>query len=293
MQPPKWRDGYGVSTGPNRYKKDHPKVLAKKRDRLTQTDSLKLLDESDPDSLINIAPDEMVEVIKATFKKYPKFFNYSERLLRSECEVDERDERFRLLFWDEYNCATALKRRMYLKHVTTSFTSNAIWYNFYAQRLDKMRFILYPPQNYNYSLRSILDKGLSKLNEIMNLPVLLPNGQADVKAITQIIKVFQLVDTRIKGAIVQKVQIQQQSLNINADAGQVSTEQLAAMSLEQLTAMEKKLDKIEKAEKRMLNALPPDEKQEVLDVIAEIERDPRDYNVKDISSYPEDKEVLE
>lgn len=225
-------------------------------------------DRDNPDAVISICPEEMEPMIAAALEKYGHWYSYDEKQIRQKAEVDDRDERLRLAFWDEYSSATAQRRRMVMRNIVTVLVSASVWYNFYAKRLDKVAWMIYPPRNYSQALKNILDKGLDRLHEIMMLPILKPNGTPDVQTISQIIKVFQLVDARVKGAVVQRLQIQQQSVNLNAD---VTTQQLgdiASMSLPQLEEMERKLARIEQAEAKMIRALPPDEKKEILDMKA-------------------------
>lgn len=236
-----------------------------------QVTAASLGDRSNPDSVLSICPLEMVDVITAALAKFDNWYTHPERIIRQRANVDDRDERLRLTFWDEYTSATAARRRMALSNVTTCLAHAGVYHNFYAKRLDKIAWMIYPPRNYSQSLKNILDKGLGKLQEIMELPILKPNGQPDVSVITQVIKVFQLVDARVKGAVVQRLHIEQKSLNVNVDGSpQQALPDMSSMSLAQLEALEAKLARIEEAEKRMVRALPPDERKQIEAMKAEL-----------------------
>jgi hypothetical protein len=236
----------------------------------------------------------MVPAIKATYQKYPNLLLVPEREARSRAKTDERDERFRLCFWDEYQAATAQNRPMSFATICTIFGSDtSAWAKYYAKRLDKLAFILHPPKNYVHAMKVILDRGLDKLLDIMEMPIVNKRGEPDVKVITQIIKVFQLVDLRVKGSIIQRVQIQQQNLNVNvdgtSDVPRLTPEQLNQLSLEQLEALEEKLARVERTEKKMIAGLPEKERQEILDIQAEMVAEPppilRDHDKRNLPEY--------
>lgn len=231
-----------------------------------------MFDETNERSLINLVPDRLKPLLKAVRQRYPRLLLQPEKTLRTTIGPDDRDEKLRLSFWNEFNQATAQGRRMVLNNIIRNVVYSEVWNNFYEKRLDKLAWIICPPKNYTLSMQHILNRGVDRLMEIMNLPILKKDGTADTKAISQVLKAFQLVDLRVKGAIIQRVQIQQQSLNFNTD---ITTQEakdhaaaLAAMSLDQLEALDQKLSKLEKIEEKMVTALPAADQKEIMDIQA-------------------------
>lgn len=207
----------------------------------------------------------MVPVVEQLYEDWPKLFVQPEKELRRNCEVEEIDERLRLAFWDEYNMATGLNRGMSLENVMRGICSIEFWKSHYERDKKKLIWIITPPVSYARSMQFILHKGLDRLQEIMELPIRNKQGNVDLRAVTQIIKVFQLVDLRLKGSVLHRVQVQQQNLNYNADISKNEMDQLAGMSLDQLEDLDQKLARLEKTEEKMVNALPPAEKAEVIE----------------------------
>lgn len=225
---------------------------------------MSLLDKSNPCSLLNMAPEPMIPLIYNVIERAPKLMLYPDIALRHHCDPDERDDRLRLTFWDEYNLATSLGRRMTLRAVINKVCTFPIWNNYYAQKHLKILWIITPPRDYNLSLRQIHAHGMERLEEIMKLPMKGKNGETDYRAVGLILKTFQLVDLRVKGAILQKFQIQQQNLNINAEISSEQVQNLSEMTVEQLEAMEKKLDRLQRIEQKALN-VSPETRAEVLE----------------------------
>lgn len=231
--------------------------------------SFSIFNHDNPTSLINVCPKTMVNVLGEIEKAMPRMLLWSESELRKKCDVDERDERLRLQFWDEYNLATAQNRRMTLHGFIDGVTTHEIFVKFYLKRRMKMIWIITPPRNYATAMKNILDHGLTRMMEIMRLPIIDPQTQQpNLKVISQIVKTFQIVDLRVKGAIIQRVQ--QSNVNFNADVSEAAAAQLADMSLEQLEQLEQKLDKVERLEAKMVNALPPAEREEIIEMKREM-----------------------
>jgi hypothetical protein len=202
--------------------------------------------------LINVAPETVVPLIKKLMEKCPRKMLKPDVLLRKHCKPDERDERLRLTFWDEYNAATAQGKRMSLKNVIHKVCPIEVWNGYYRRNLEKVLWIITAPRDYNLSLRHIHAKGMMRLEQIMNLPIKDKEGEVDHRSVALILKTFQLVDLRVKGAILQKVQIQQQNLNMEVSSEQMQN--LSQMSMEELDAMERKLDKMQRIEGKVLDA---------------------------------------
>lgn len=228
-----------------------------------------MLDETNPRSLISIVPECLVPVIKACRKQYPKLFLHNEKLLRQKIKVDDRDEKIRLNFWEEYNQAQASMRPMKVNGIISGVCFSETWSTYYLRRLDKIAFMLCPPKNYSLAMRNVLNKGVDRLLEIMELPITDAAGKPNIPAITQILKVFQLVDMRVKGAIVQRLQIQQHSLNFNtdvsADYAKAQADRLNSMSLDQLEELDKRLARGAEQEQKLLDVLPEELRKELVD----------------------------
>ena len=135
-------------------------------------------------------------------------------------------------------------------------------------------WIFCPPISYQVAMRNILHKGTERLMEIMSLPIIDDQGKPDSRVIVNILRAFQLVDIRVKGAVTQKLQIQQQTHNINQTIGagdvHISTGlPVETLQLEELEKLERRIEKARKDSKRLVASLDPAARKEYLDGIGE------------------------
>lgn len=220
------------------------------RRKLVTDDALKsLYDNDNPDSLINKLPSRLVPIFERVRFKLPKTLLSDERTVRKYVTPDDRDDRVRLAFWDEYNASTAAGKRMSLQSIISGTCSWESWITAYEPHDKRMCWVFTPPTSYVSQMRHILHRGTERLLEIINLPMVDEAGKVDIKVANLVLRAWQLADMRVKGGVMQKVQIEQKSMNynLNADAeinalrGQVS-----AMSLEELESLESRIEKAKK-----------------------------------------------
>lgn len=237
-----------------------------------------ILDRDNPTSLINMVPDRLVPILLRVREKLPTLIFQSEACVKHKVKPDERDERLRLAFWDEYSTSTALKKRMSIQTILASVTNWEVWVNHYETDDLKMAWIMTPPRSYAQSMKYILHLGTERLLEIMSLPIVNAQGNVDSKVITQILKAFQLADMRVKGGIVQRVQIDQRSLNVHTGIGTEDgvnqQKQLEGLSLDELEKLERRITKAQRARDKEIAALPEAQQLEVLDIQANEEFEP-------------------
>lgn len=203
-----------------------------------------LYDRSNPESLINILPTRLVPIFERVRGKLPRTLLSSEKEVRKYCEPDDRDDRVRLSFWDEYNASTAAGKRMSLQTVISGTCGWETWVGAYEPDDKRMCWIFTPPTSYVSQMRHILHRGTERLLEIMNLPMVDAEGKVDVKIANLVLRAWQLADMRVKGGVMQKVQIEQKSMNLNVNAGDVESISggVAGMDLEELESLERRID---------------------------------------------------
>lgn len=241
-----------------------------------------IFDENNPCSVINLVPPTMREAMRRCVKELTYITHASEAQIRLYAEPDERDERLRLAFWDEYNYATSVGAPIRINQVIKGVCSVETFYQFYLPNNKKLAWIITPPKFYSQGMKYILHLGLDRLTEIMQSKVVDEDGKLDVRSAALILKTFQLVDLRVKGAIMQKVQIDQRTLNMNAEVRaeelqQMQLRQLQSMSPKDLEELERRAAIAERAANSFERKIPEDQRQEVLDLVTEkeIEHFPR------------------
>lgn len=241
------------------------------RIKLVTEDALNTLyDRDNPDSLINRLPVRLVPIFERVKRKLPKMLLNEERELRKYCSPDTRDERVRLSFWDEYNASTSVGKRMSLQSIISGGTSWEVWATAYEPNDRKMLWIFCPPVSYVNAMRHILHRGTERMLEIMNFPMITKDGKVDTKVANLVLRAWQLADMRMKGGIMQKVQIEQKSLNLNLNAEQ-SVEQardsLRNYELEDLEALERRIEKAKREQSKYLKGATPENREMIIDAM--------------------------
>ena len=220
------------------------------RKRIVTEEALNTLYDGDnPDSLLNRIPTRLVPIFERVKYKLPKTLLSDEKSVRRYVEPDDRDDRVRLAFWDEYNASTAAGKRMSLQSIISGTCSWESWVTAYEPHDKRMCWIFTPPTSYVSQMRHILHRGTERLLEIINLPMLTDEGKVDIKVANLILRAWQLADMRVKGGVMQKVQIEQKSMNLNLNADSSVDNlrsQVSAMDLQELESLEARIERAKK-----------------------------------------------
>lgn len=206
-----------------------------------------LYDEENPDSLINKIPPRLIPVFERVRTKLPRTLLADERAIRRYVSPDDRDERVRLAFWDEFNASTAAGKRMSLQSFISGACSWESWVTAYEPNDKRMCWIFTPPTSYASQMRHILHRGTERLLEIMSLPMMdEQTGKVDIRVANLILRAWQLADMRVKGGVMQRLQIEQKSMNLNlsADAAVENLRaQVDSMDLAELESLERRIER--------------------------------------------------
>lgn len=256
-----------------------------------------LYDGHNPNALINRIPDRLVPVLERVKVKLPRTLMLSEAEIRTYCSPDERDERVRLSFWDEYNAATAAGKRMSLQSVICGTCSWETWVTTFEPNNHKMLWVFTPPVSYAMAMRQILHRGTERLLEIMNLPIKNKDGNVDSRVATLILKAWQLADLRIKGGIVQKMQVEQKSVNVNfnsLESAHQIRDQVQNLELGDLESLERRIEAAKRDQYRYLKNISPEQKalmlsgdSELLDDFENVSKYSHRVSMPDIPELPD------
>ena len=223
----------------------------------------RLYEGDNPDSLVNRLPHRLVPIFERVRQKLPRTLLAEEPDVRRYCTPNERDDRVRLSFWDEYNASTSIGKRMSLASIITGCVSWESWVTTYEPNDKRMLWIFTPPASYVHLMRQILHRGTERLLEIMNLPMINDEGKVDAKVANLVLRAWQLADMRVKGAVTQKVQIEQKSMNLNLNTTDNAVHQLrqqvSGMGLEDLEALEKRIEKAKRDQSKLLKHADPEQ----------------------------------
>ena len=212
-----------------------------------------LYDVHSPTSIYSLAPECIKETILECYTRMPKLLIYPERRIRDILKPNERDDRIRMSFWDEYNrvSALAIPKPMALRNIINTVITPSIFEQEYAHNRHRVAWLITPIRSYAHSMQLILTRSLDKLMDVVEKDITKPDGTLDHKLITQIIKIAQITDLRVKGAIPQYLRVDQRSMNVNVDADQMRLnkvsndfEQLLSLPLDELERMREKSERL-------------------------------------------------
>lgn len=215
-------------------------------------------EDRNPRSVINLVSDRLQELMRQLPQS---LLAMSEKEIRRKLDPGWTEEQLRIAFWDEYfltvdnNC-----KKMRIEAVYARVCAKDIFYDKIKNPLT-LAYMCKPPQDYIYQMRSLLNIGLERFAEILNLPLEV-NGRVDTRLITEIVKIVSIVDNRVKGAVTQKIQIDgtQRNLNMNVAYEPPKSHQ----------DIQKELQNIEKEIKQLQSPQPdtlffPEEEMEEVD----------------------------
>lgn len=201
-----------------------------------------IYDFKNPRSVINIVPLSLREAIIRIPNRTQMM---SETELHKYAEPSPTIGRLRLSFWDEYGLAQDQGRDMQITAIIRNIISFDYWEKKILPRTEWVAFIVMPPKDYMVSMRYLHRQALKRLEEILDLPVLevavsksgRTTQKINVSLISQIIRITQMLESRVMGAVVQK------NLNLNVSADPVEKGDIEGLTLEQI---DKKLFEIKK-----------------------------------------------
>lgn len=212
---------------------------------------LEFLDVNNPRSLVNIVPESMREPIRQLYANYPKLLLQSEHTIKKTVKPDDRDELFRMNFWEEYNRCTISNppRVMSMIGITKEYLPHQAFIARYVRVRAKLLWLITPPRSYADTMRQLLTKSLDKLIEVVDQPILKKDGSVDHKLVDKIIKIAQMTDLRVKGAIPQTIRTDSRNLNFNVDASRqmpagVDLQSLIDMPMEDLEEVDARATKL-------------------------------------------------
>jgi hypothetical protein len=244
---------------PTEYKKvGRPRKRSE--DPMDMIGELSIFDETEPRSMINIVPDLVSAAMKRLNATKRHLFIIDERALKKRLKPDAITSRLRLSFWDEYTRAQDMQKTMLVSNIVKGACSLDYFYKRILTDDRRLAWIVSPPKDYALAMRELLDLGIDEWRDILAMPNQDRKGRVDHRLIAQKIKIVQMLDLRVKGAIVQKLQVQNKNLNMNVNATAEGLGPILIpenLSIEELIDLEARLDRIKsKGEKVLLTEAP-------------------------------------
>ena len=170
---------------------------------------LSIIDESNPRSIINLVPKKLKEAIKELYSKHPEYLEMNERDLRFLLKPDERTETVRLCFWEEYHRAQLKGTRMEIRNFIDPVMAPVVFYKYWTRDLGKVAWMLTPIASHMMSLKASLDRGRDTVGKILRMEIFDQYGNIKPKEAQIFLKVYELVENRVLGSVVNKIAIDQ------------------------------------------------------------------------------------
>jgi hypothetical protein len=203
---------------------------------------------SDERALINLVSQSIQSHILLAHQKRPELFGLDEEELRKflgERGAGAVANAIRMKFWFEYDEAQAEHRKMKIKNVYTGICEESLFYQSVLSNPEKVAWIITRPASYDIAMAEMHQFALSRLRKILEIET-----KFDSKIGALQLKIFELLDMRIKGAIVQK------TMNIHASVSSPGQTTEAAKKEE----IERRLKELEqysnKQQGKIINASP-------------------------------------
>lgn len=199
-------------------------------------DSPGIIDPENPRSLINIAPKGVADLMGRLDKKY---YAMSEKQLKTLLSDDPTLNRLRISFWKEYDAAQSQMRDMLWSNISRLMQARPISFSAYFHRPEILAYILCPPASYDAFLEEALSHGMSRIREILDLPLRDENGRVNAKVGELILKAAAFLDLRTHGGFLQK------SVHAEVGLGLNSIKKLAdQLSIEEIDKKIKELESV-------------------------------------------------
>lgn len=197
-------------------------------------------------SVTNMVTERVREHILKTIHDYPQYFaGLGERDLRNLLKPNDTVCRIRIAFWQEYFRAQDIGKSMQMSRVYAGVTDQDTFYGPILSKPQNVAWIITPPVKYMLAMDEALNRGLSNLTKIMEIDITDENGKVLPKNATIFLKAFELINERVNGAVIQK--IEQKNLTLTAKVGQGKPADMDALSaeLKELREKSKLLPEIE------------------------------------------------
>lgn len=200
-----------------------------------------VLDVSDPKSVVNIVTGRMREAIE---RIPPEFFVMEEDDLVKFTKLGEwskTEKRLREAFWLEYTRAQESGRKMQATNVFQGVCSQEFFYAHVLEEKAKLALILRQPVSYDIANREMLSFSTEKLRDAISLAHHEFRKKPDPKWFDVLLRAHQMIDQRVNGAIIQRVQ----QHNINENRTPKPEQKVDMESIDhELQALRSRLDEI-------------------------------------------------
>lgn len=200
-----------------------------------------LAEKENPRALTNMLPPVFARWIEEHLHTSPELFDKDEQTLYKYLlkEIGKQptatDNRLRLKFWFEFDRAMSQGLdKMLVVNIIAGVCSKELFYDKYLKSPSKVAWLLCPPTGYIIKAEEALEFGLEQLRDILDQPHVVA-GKFDARLADLKIKIVAMLDTRVKGAPVQR------SVNVNLGSSSAAAKQIVAGTQTNMDALKAEL----------------------------------------------------
>lgn len=174
-----------------------------------------------------------------------------DRELRRHVRPNPTVQALRNSFWIEYaRCIDKETKWLSISQIISGICSIEYWAQAVLKSPGLVEWVLRPPISYTRAMEEALYFGVEKVRDILDLPfkstVIGKDGfereVIDTKVAELVLKAFMIIDTRVKGSVIQRSEIK--SLNVTASNNELRN----AMEAQSMEELNKKLKELQKKE---------------------------------------------
>lgn len=186
-------------------------------------------DKQDKRSLYNVMPREC----RNTLDDMPvSFLTMDESHLEGLIKPTPYLNQLRSAFWQEYDAAQNTLTLMTLKGIQGFIGSGSpsILLREYLTDEKTLAWVLIPPTHYDALVDEALSRGMRRIQQIIDLPMITPSGEIDHASINLIMKAVAFLDIRKNGMPTQHTTTDIRQLSVNLTKKDVKSLGLATRS---------------------------------------------------------------
>lgn len=200
---------------------------------------------SDQQHFLNMLP---AFVQDAVIKLPPEYLDMSEEELKELCFGDKTADipathyRLQMSIWDEYErCRRYGIRALDLQRVIQGICTLGYFANRFMAEPKNVAWLIHPPGDYMRQMKEILQLSMDQLRQIVLAPNTDSKGRFNTRLADVKFRIHQHVDMRVKGAIIQRIDQRNLSVNVTGQA----TEEQTGRIIDQLSAADMPMDQVD------------------------------------------------
>lgn len=186
-----------------------------------QGQDLTISDEQPETSYIHMVPEVVKNAIIVAAQTRPGLFKHTdERNLRRDLKPSEMADKIRIAFWYEYHrCLDAGREKLLMLRVYGGVMAREDFYSKFLRDPENVMWMICPPTDYMVSMRRSLNRALQGLHDIIEMGCeAAENKTITDKQTASFLKAFELIDNRVRGAVIQRIEQRSQNVHLHTSA---------------------------------------------------------------------------